>query len=127
MIGNLVGLMCFRLYIAAQGGTASELELSRTAVKHGLDVRLALRSDTRFIEVAWGDCACSLYTRGEGRERVVAFVRELVAGGFELQLLLFQDGETLDAMAASPVEMAFATFASGGLQALSEALVTRLV
>jgi hypothetical protein len=119
--------MCFRLYIAARGASTPDAELSRLAVSHGLDVRTALGADTRFLEVAWGDCACSLYTRGEGRERVIAFVRALLDSGLALQLLLFQDGETLEALRAPPLALSQDAFFAAGLQGLPEARVVELV
>jgi hypothetical protein len=103
-----------------------EDELKRLAVSHGLDVRVATQAETRFIEVAWGDCACSLYTKAEGRDRAVGFVRALRESGVEVELLLFQDGETLGGLAATPALLTWEEFSVSGLQALPEARVTRL-
>jgi len=84
--------VCFRLLAAVRGQTTPE-ELTQSAVLCGLDVRTRPDAPTHFVEVAWGDCACSLYTRKEGRDRVTQWVDGLLDRGLRVQLLLFRDEE----------------------------------
>ena len=116
--------MCFRLLAAVKGMPPSSLELTATRV--GLDVRAADRGTGRFVELAWGDCACSLYTRKEGKDRAVAFVEALLRGGCEVQLLLARDDEPL--ALEGPVErIALEHFRAEGLPRLPEGKVVALV
>jgi hypothetical protein len=130
--------MCFRLLAAVRkppqlSASGSEpvsqdvQALNQLAFTHGLDVRTATHAATGFVEVAWGECACSLYTRRDGRERVVGFVDALVADGWQLQLLLFSDGDELDWTTAEPAEVSLETFRIEGLASLPERWVARVV
>lgn len=135
--------MCFRLLAALQrapelpAGNSSPSEgeeaaaslqvLERIAFENGLDVRVAPRGPTRYVEVAWGDCACSLYTRRDGRERVVGFVDAVRRAGWSIELLLCVDDQDLDLGSANPDEVSADRFRSEGLAALPEGRVARLV
>ena len=119
--------MCFRLLLAtpeAQNHSdASTLE--SLAFACGLDIRLAARGPLQFVELSWGDCACSLYTQREGRQRAVRFTEVLRGAGREVQLLLLTDGATLDE-ARDPVTIRFQDFREQGLAALPEGRVAIL-
>ncbi len=117
--------MCFRL-LAAVKGPLSDEGVAHLALRHGLDVRSAEKGGVRFVEIAWGDCACSLYTRREGRERAVGFVADLLAQGAEVQLLLFSDGDEVDWTSGAPERVDLAAFQARGLQALPERRVALL-
>src|SRR5262245_18913381 len=123
--------MCFRLLAAVRDPReltpAPERALEELAVKHGLDVRVAPDGPTHFVEIAWGACACSLYSGRRGRERVVGFVRELLARGLTVQLLLFSDGEALDMSTAVPEPVGAHDFERDGLGALPEGKAAQLV
>lgn len=130
--------MCFRLLAAVRdprhlpAGTdppeePPERVLEQLALKHGLDVRVAPAGGTRFVEIAWGACACSLYTGKRGRERVVGFVEELLTQGLAVHLLLYSDGEPLDWSTESPVSIETDDFRYGGLGALPEGKVAQLL
>jgi len=120
--------MCFRLYAAVQAAPGEETatDLQPLAVACGLDVRVAPRGPTRFLEVAWGDCACSLYTRREGRERAVRFVDQLLERKLRVQLLLLcEDGE--QAWRDGPPDaLDISAFRARALAALPEARVVEL-
>jgi hypothetical protein len=116
--------VCFRLLAALPGVSTDELE--QLAVANGLDVRVSAQADRRFVEIAWGDCACSLYTRKEGRDRAVCFVDAILARGWTLQLLLFNDGETFDWQSGSPIPIPLEDFRREGLQALPDGKVASL-
>jgi hypothetical protein len=117
--------MCFRLYAAVRGPPDAG-GLEELGFRCGLDVRVASNDATRFVEVAWGDCACSLYTRGEGRERVVRFVEGLLARGNTVQLLLLRDEEAAAWVSSAPAEVAAEEFRARALAALPEGRVTQL-
>ncbi len=90
--------MCFRLLVAlrpAPPGEWTAEALEAWARECGLDVRTAPKGTLRFAEVAWGDCACSLYTKREGRERVVGFLEGLLSQHGRVELLLATDDEPL--------------------------------
>jgi hypothetical protein len=110
--------MCFRL-LAALDPPGSELEAR--AARHGLDVR----ARGPYLEVAWGDCACSLYTRHEGRGRLLALVEELLSAGHRVQLLLFTDGEPF-AWEGEPAQVSLEALREHGLAALPEGAVAEL-
>jgi hypothetical protein len=114
--------MCFRLYAAVR---PTGQALDSVAFRHGLDVRTAERGATGYLEVAWGDCACSLYTKKEGRERAVGFIEDVLDSGVEVQLLFFSDGETPDP-SGDPVPVSRATFHAQGLQALPSGRVAQI-
>ncbi len=124
--------MCYRLLAAVHlpaGVAPTGVEpLQALAVAHGLDVRAhEAGAALGYLEIAWGDCACSLYTRKDGRERVVAFVEALAAKALAPQLLLFNDGDAL-ALQGPPATVPLGDFLRRGLQALPEgqvALLTR--
>ncbi|HVE81910.1 MAG TPA: hypothetical protein VND93_03650 [Myxococcales bacterium] len=115
--------MCFRLLAAVDPPLPAE-ELSALAVERGLDVRAS--PEARFAEIAWGDCACSLYTRREGRLRAVALVEALLERGRALQLLLLSDGEEIRWTSSDPVPLPLGSFQRDGLQALPEGQVAQL-
>lgn len=85
----------------------------------GLSVRVARRDPERLVEVAWGECACALHTRGEGRQRAVKLVEVSAAQGLELLLLLSVDELPIDS-SGRPLEVPGATFRELGLAALPE-------
>jgi hypothetical protein len=116
--------MCYRLLVAVQSGPdlAALQSLGDAA---GLDVRTAEQGPHRFVEVAWGDCACSLVTRREGKQRLTGWVRAVLLGGAELQLLLSQDGAALTAETQT-ADCSFADLEKHGLSTLSEGRVTRI-
>jgi hypothetical protein len=118
--------MCFRLLGAirsADGRTAPAVDA--LAFECGLDVRQATRSGTEFLEIAWGDCACSLVTRGEGRQRAIRFVEALFARGCRVQLLLLtDDGEAWQP--GAPVTLPRHVFRDHALAALPEGRVAEL-
>ncbi|HEX4620918.1 MAG TPA: hypothetical protein VH208_05050 [Myxococcaceae bacterium] len=117
--------MCFRLYAAVRGPPEPGA-LEQLGFRCGLDVRVASNDRTRFVEVAWGDCACSLYTRSEGRERVVRFVDGLLGQGVAVQLLLLRDEEAADWASRPPAEVSAEAFRATALAALPEGRVTQL-
>ena len=112
--------MCFRLLAALRPEATQTLE--RAAAGHGLDVRVA----APYVEIAWGDCACSLYTRREGRARVVAFLDELFRSGHRVQLLLFSDGESFTWDERAPDRVAISRLRAEGLAALPDARVAEI-
>jgi len=100
--------------------------LTKLGVENGLDVRAASSPAAHFAEIAWGDCACSLYTRREGRQRAVKFVEALLDRGLNVQLLLYQDGETFD-WQGQPVErVSLEEFRLEALRILPEGRVAEL-
>jgi hypothetical protein len=115
--------MCFRLYAAVRGPADA---IAQLGFRCGLDVRVVPQGETRLVEVAWGDCACSLYTRGEGRERVVRFVDGLLAQGVAVQLLLLRDEEAVEWASRPPVEVSAEAFRATALAALPEGRVAQL-
>lgn len=117
--------MCFRLLAAVDPPMDAEA-LKALAFNRGLDVRVGPGADARFVEVAWGDCACSLYTGREGRERAVGFVEALLSRGLAVQLLLFSDGDELRWGARAPRAVAVEAFRTSGLQALPEGEVAEV-
>src|SRR4051812_41448587 len=86
--------MCFRLLVACEPALPPAA-VEALSTREGLDVRATEAAGRAFLEVAWGDCACSLYSLRAGRERVVGFVAALRSSSRELQLLLAQDEEAL--------------------------------
>src|SRR6185295_5816749 len=61
--------MCYRL-LAAVDPPIAPAQWRALATAHGLDLRVDESApEVRFAEIATGDCACSLYTRREGRLR----------------------------------------------------------
>jgi hypothetical protein len=117
--------MCFRLYAAVRGQPEGG-ELEALGFRCGLDIRVASREETRLVEVAWGDCACSLYTRGEGRQRVVRFVDGLLAQGMTVQLLLLRDEEAAAWASRHPAEVEVQDFRARALAALPEGRIAQL-
>jgi hypothetical protein len=116
--------MCFRLLAAIPG--ISQQTVQSLAIHEGLDVRGGPAGELLLMELAWGDCACSLYTRKDGRERVVSLVGKLLKQAAQVQLLLFTDGEELNWGASSPVALPFEKFSNEGLAALEEGRVHQL-
>lgn len=113
----------------AQGANREHLAalLTKLGVDNGLDVRAAASPAADFAEIAWGDCACSLYTRREGRQRAVKFVEALLERGLKVQLLLYQDGETFD-WQGQPVErVSLEEFRLEALRILPEGRVAELM
>jgi hypothetical protein len=108
--------MCFRLLAAVRSPDGAMLE--HIAYENGLDVRVRTQGPLGFVEVAWGDCACSLYTGRRGRERVGGFLRALVEKGLEVQLLLFEDGDALEPVDKPPLPVALEAVEKEGLAAL---------
>lgn len=94
--------MCFRLLLASDGTGWDLAEVERWGAQAGLDVRGQVAANRIFVNLAWGDCACSLYTRREGRERLLNFIGRL--SGDRIQLLLYCDGDLPD-WATSDVAM----------------------
>src|SRR5438105_11274056 len=120
--------MCFRLLAAIRSNAKLSPEnqfLEATAFRCGLDVRVAPRGITSYVELAWGDCACSLYTRREGWERVAKFVDQVMSTGSAVQLLLYSDGDEFDAQ-GEPRTVAYSELAARGLSALPERQVCLL-
>jgi hypothetical protein len=118
--------MCYRL-LAAVDPPIAPGEWRALATEQGLDLRADEAAETaRFAEIAWGDCACSIYTRREGRLRVVALVEALLARG-AVQVLLVQDGEEIRWEARAPAGVSLEAFREGGLQALPEGMVAAVV
>ncbi len=101
--------------------------LAKLGTESGLDVRVASSPASEFVEIAWGDCACSLYTRREGRQRVIAFIDALLARELRVQLLLYQDGEAFDWTRPSVERVPLEAFRREALRALPEGRVTELV
>jgi len=93
----------------------------------GLDVRAASSPAADFAEIAWGDCACSLYTRREGRQRAVKFVEALLERGLAVQLLLYQDGETFNWEGQSAERVSLEAFRLEALRILPEGRVAEIV
>jgi len=118
--------MCYRLLVAS--ACAPELpELEALAAAQGLDIRTAAAGGALgYLEIAWGDCACSLYTRKDGRERAVGFVEALWSRGLQPQLLLFRDDMELALEESPPVQVPLEAFRQQGLQALPEGKVAVL-
>jgi hypothetical protein len=117
--------MCFRLFAAVRGQPEMG-SLEQLGFRCGLDVRVASQEETRLVEVAWGACACSLYTRGEGRERVVRFVDALLAQHLTVQLLLLRDEEAAAWATRAPAEVSAQDFRARALAALPEGRVAQL-
>jgi len=89
--------VCFRLLAALgeEGPPFSASDALALGVRCGLDIRAAPPPAQRTLEVAWGACGCSLYTRKEGRDRTVSFVEGLLQRGWKVQLLLGRDDEPM--------------------------------
>ncbi len=118
--------MCYRL-LAAVDPPIPPGELRALAAEHGLDLRAdEAAAEARFAEISWGDCACSIYTRREGRLRVVALVEALLERRRAVQLLLVQDGEEIRWANQAPAEVALDAFREGGLQSLPEGTVAEV-
>ena len=116
--------VCFRLLAAIH--PAPREGLGALAVGAGLDVREGARGAGRFVEIAWGDCACSLYTRKQGRDRVVALAEALLTQSCEVQLLLARDEEPLN-FDGAPVRVSLDQLRTEGLGSLPQGRVARLV
>jgi hypothetical protein len=122
--------MCFRLLASVGGFESAEVE--RLGSAEGLDVSpgpqtLSVGNDPsrRFVHIAWGACACSLYTRKEGRGRVVGLVERLLERG-PVQLLLMNDsGPDFQAGPVAPI--ALEELRAQGLAALDEGRVAEIV
>lgn len=106
--------MCFRLLIATKPAHSA---LEQLGAEHGLDVRPS--ESPGFASVAWGDCACSIYTRADGRRRIVDFVRALIERQHRVQLLLFTD-EVPPSLDQPPLPLTVARLAQEGLAAIPE-------
>ena len=119
--------MCYRL-LAAVDPPIAPGAWRALATEHGVDLRAdESAGEVRFAEVSWGDCACSLYTRREGRLRVVALVEALLAQRRSIQLLLLQDGEEISFANRAPATVPLSAFRESGLQSLPEGSVAALV
>ncbi len=119
--------MCYRL-LAAIDPPIAPGAWRALANEHGVDLRAdESAGEVRFAEVSWGDCACSLYTRREGRLRVVALVEALLAQRRSVQLLLLQDSEEISFANRAPASVPLSAFRDQGLQALPEGSVAALV
>jgi hypothetical protein len=115
--------MCFRL-LAAVDPPIAPGAWRALANEHGVDLRAdESAAEVRFAEVSWGDCACSLYTRREGRLRVVALVEALLSQRRTVQLLLLQDSEDISFADRAPAEVPLTAFRDQGLQSLPEGAV----
>src|SRR5262249_37774565 len=90
----------------------------------GLDVRVQQREERIFAIIAWGECACSLYTTREGRERLLAFIGGLAAD--RIQLLLYRDGELPGWENEAPTPVAWDALRLQGLAALPEGIVAEI-
>ena len=131
--------VCFRLLagvrprLSAPGGAQADSSesltclLAKLGVECGLDVRAASSPAADFAEIAWGDCACSLYTRREGRQRAVKFVEALLERGLAVQLLLYQDGETFNWEGQSAERVSLEAFRLEALRILPEGRVAEIV
>jgi hypothetical protein len=117
--------VCFRLLAAVQPSPESAWA-DQLAVKHGLDIRRATKAAADYIEIAWGECACSLVTRGEGRARALAFVDALLVAGMTVQLLLGQDDDEVVWTDGPPAVVAWSALAAQGLRALPEGRPARV-
>jgi hypothetical protein len=119
--------MCYRLLAAVHPPIAPG-EWRALATERGVDLRAdETAAEVRFAEVSWGDCACSLYTRREGRLRAVALVEALLERGRAVQLLLLQDGEEVSFNGRLPADVPLSAFREAGLQSLPEGSVAALV
>lgn len=119
--------MCFRLLAGVRPPMADSIaRLTQLAVAEGLDIRVAHSADADWVEIAWGDCACSLYTGRAGRERLIAFVQALLARNLRVQLLLFQDGQPFDWNSSVATLISLESFQRDGLQSLPEGRVAEL-
>ncbi|HEY8211536.1 MAG TPA: hypothetical protein VIG99_28835 [Myxococcaceae bacterium] len=119
--------MCYRL-LAAVDPPIAPGEWRALATHHGLDLRVDETSpEVRFAEISMGDCACSLYTRREGRLRTVALVEAFLDQRRSVQLLLMQDGEEIRWETRAPAEVALPAFRESGLQSLPEGSVAAVV
>lgn len=119
--------MCFRL-LAAVDPPIAPGAWRALANEHGVDLRADESSgQVRFAEISWGDCACSLYTRREGRLRVVALAEALLAQRRSVQLLLLQDGDEIAFPDRAPIQVPLGAFREAGLQSLPEGTVAALV
>ncbi|MGQ0503956.1 MAG: hypothetical protein ACT4TC_01400 [Myxococcaceae bacterium] len=113
--------MCYRLFASAVDAEPAALEA--LATEHGLDLRVR----APYVEIAWGDCACSLYTRADGRARIVAFLNALSERRIRPQLLLLED-DALETLPSTPLEkVPLGLFRERGLQALPEGQVCVVV
>jgi hypothetical protein len=117
--------MCFRLFAALShtGDGSLATALTESATREGLDVRAGVGATAAFVEIAWGDCACSLVTRKDGRERMVSWLSSLTGG--DVQLLLFQD-DNPPLLQGPVLECDWEVFKEQGLAALEEGQVTRI-
>ncbi len=127
--------MCFRLLtalafpptLASWAVDPVAPELQALAFAQGLDVRLGPPGPARYLEIAWGDCACSLYTGRRGRERVVGLVEALQDRGVEVQLLLGVDGQVAELEGEGSVDLVpMEVFRLQGLAALPVGRPVRL-
>lgn len=119
--------MCYRL-LAAVDPPIAPAQWRALATAHGLDLRADESApEVRFAEISMGDCACSLYTRREGRLRTVALVEALLDQRRSVQLLLMQDGEEIRWETRAPAEVALPAFRETGLQSLPEGSVAAVV
>jgi len=119
--------MCYRLLAAVDPPIAPDAWRA-LANEHGVDLRAdESAGEVRFAEVSWGDCACSLYTRREGRLRVVAVAEALLAQRRSVQLLLLQDGDEIAFPNRAPATVPLSAFRESGLQSLPEGTVAALV
>jgi hypothetical protein len=119
--------VCFRLLAAlGEGPSVSTEDLEALATREGLDARAVNAHGRAFVDIAWGDCACSLYTRKDGLARVIAFLDALHDRSFRIQLLLQVDDAELQEGTGDPPRMAIDDLRTGGLAALPEGLVVEL-
>jgi hypothetical protein len=124
--------MCYRLLAAVHLGASPApdalAQLEQLAAALGLDMRTSPSGPEHgYVEIAWGDCACSLYSTKAGRERAVGFVEALLQRGEHLHLLLFTDAEPPQLSPSPPEKVALECFRTQGLQALPEGRACVLV
>ena len=110
--------MCWRLAAALDGALPEAEALGAAA---GLDVT----ANGKVLDVAWGDCACSLRTKDEGRRRLGAFVRALLDHGARVQLVLVEQGVPL-ALAGEIEMLPVELLEADGLAALPEGRVVEI-
>jgi hypothetical protein len=96
------------------------------AFESGVDIQPLQTQGLVSCEIAWGDCACSLYSQKRGRERVVEFVDRVLKAHSSIQLLLWTDDAPPSWSGGAPLEMELDVFRRDGLWALPEGQVVAL-
>ena len=128
--------MCFRLLAAIAPGVEPEgsapaplddlRAVASIGARHGLDMKVDASSSAALLSVCWGDCACSLYTGAEGRNRLVGWAEEVLAQPYRLQLLFFNDGQECPWSSEPVTNIPIDIFRREGLGALTAGKVTEL-